>query len=154
MLWHWLQHLGPAEWAIIGMVLVLLELATTTAYLLWVGLAALVLAALLLLAPLPAAAQYLLFAGLSVAITLIGRRYYNPRQVKSDEPELNQLSQRHVGQRYPLDEDAVAGRGVVKVGDSRWQVTLEGCDSLPKGTLVEVVAQHDTRLLVRPLPPS
>ena len=48
----------------------------------------------------------------------------------------------------------MGGRGVVKVGDSRWQVTLEGGDSLPKGTLVEVVAQHDTRLVVRPLAAS
>lgn len=153
MLWQWLQHLGPGEWAILGIVLILLELATSTAYLLWVGLAALTLAALLLIAPLPAAAQYLLFAGLSLVITLIGRRYYNPRQVSSDQPGLNQLGQRHVGGRYPLDDDAVGGRGVVKIGDSRWQVTLEGCDSLAKGTLVEVVAQHDTRLVVRPLPP-
>lgn len=152
-LWHWLQHLGPADWAIIGVVLIVAELASATAYLLWVGLAALLLALLLLVMPLPAGGQYLLFALFSVAITLVGRRYYNPRQVKSAEPELNQLGHRHVGQRYLLDEDAHGGRGVVKVGDSRWQVSLSDCDSAAKGTQVEVIEQHDSRLVVKVIAP-
>lgn len=152
-LWQWLQQLGPAEWAIIGVVLIVAELAINTAYLLWIGLAALLLALLMLVVPLPIGGQCLLFALLSVAITLVGRCYYNPRQVKSAEPELNQLGRRHLGQRYLLDEDAHAGRGVVKIGDSRWQVSLSGCDNAAKGSLVEVIEQHDSRLVVKVIAP-
>jgi len=150
-LWLWLQQLSPASWAILGIALILVELATASSYLLWPGLAALLVALLHYLVPLPPAAQYLAFAALSVVMTLVGRRYYNPRRVHSEEPGLNQLAHRHIGKKLVLDEDAVGNQGVVRIGDSRWRVEITDGSGLTRGTLVEVVEQYDTRLVVRPV---
>ena len=63
-------------WGIFGLVLLSAELATGTLYILWFGLAALIISALLWLFPgISLAAQLLLFAGLSLSTLLIWKKF-------------------------------------------------------------------------------
>ncbi len=154
-LFSMLENLTPAEWATFGIILVIIEIFVPSSFLLWPGLAALSVAALmLLLGDFGWHGQMVLFAGLTLISMLVGRRYYNPRRVNSDQPDLNQLQQRHLGQVYVLAEAPVNGFASVQVGDGRWRVRIEPQDAaLAKGARVEVIEQQDTLLIVRATTP-
>ena len=64
-------------WGILGLVLLGFEMLTGTMYVLWFGIAAILLAILTWLAPaMPVALQLFLFAGLSIGALVIWRRNY------------------------------------------------------------------------------
>jgi membrane protein implicated in regulation of membrane protease activity len=146
---EWIQSMGPETWAILGITLIILEIFSPTSFLLWPGLAALGVALSLIFYPISWQLQFIGFALLSLAFTLIGRRFYNPNQITSDEPELNLVGRRYIGHIYPLAEDSQNGRARVKIGDSLWLAEIEGEGSLKAGTPVEVIEQHDTILTVK-----
>lgn len=68
-------------WAILGMVLLSVEMLSGTFYILWFGIAALCVAVILFVFPdMPLAVQLLSFAVLSVLTLAIWRRNYVPKQ--------------------------------------------------------------------------
>ncbi|MBP2557808.1 membrane protein implicated in regulation of membrane protease activity [Neorhizobium galegae] len=142
-------NLGPWSWWILGVVLLAAELAAPGVFLIWIGAAAIVIG-VLSLALWDAAfwswhVQLLLFAALSGAFALAGRRFYSSRNQATDEPNLNRRGESLVGRTATLHEPIAEGRGRIRLDDTWW--TVMGPD-LPAGTQVKVVAASGRDLKV------
>jgi len=140
-------ELGPWNWMVLGFVLLVMELITPGAFMLWIGIAALIIGALSL-AIWDAAiwtwqVQVLAFLVLSVISAVIGKTLASSRRTLSDQPLLNRRGQQLIGRMATLAEPIKAGRGRVKLGDTLWRVS--GPD-LPAGTQVRVTGAADTDL--------
>lgn len=150
MIMQWLTDLGPWNWMVLGAVLLTLEIVAPGAYLLWLGIAA-ILTGTLSLQLWDAAiwvwqVQVLVFLGLSIASVLVGRRFFSNRnQDDTDQPLLNQRERQLVGRTAMLEEAITNGYGRVRLGDTLWRVA--GPD-LPVGTRVRVVSAENGELRV------
>ncbi|ABK43954.1 protein of unknown function DUF107 [Magnetococcus marinus MC-1] len=135
---HW-------AWAIVGLVLIGLEMFVWSTFLLWMGLSAFVVGAIFYVAPdFPWAWSVVLYGVLSLVAIYLGRKLFKPAQ--ADDPDaLNERGQRMVGQSYVVAEAIVHGRGKVRVGDSLW--LAQGADC-PAGTVVTVTSVKSTTLMV------
>lgn len=144
--------LGPWSWWILGLILLAAELAAPGVFLIWVGLAAMVVGAASLLLWDQAAwswqVQLVLFAVLAVAITLAGRRVFARTDGESDEPLLNRRGESLVGRTATLAEPIREGRGRIRLDDTWWSVS--GPD-LPAGMRVRVAAWTGNELIVEPV---
>ena len=142
-------ELGPWSWWLLGLVLLAAELVLPGFFLVWIGLAGIIVGALSLLFWDDAfwvwQLQWLVFAAVAVIVALLGRRYfYNNNQV-TDEPFLNQRGASLVGRTATLEEPIVNGRGRIRLGDTLWRVS--GPD-LPAGTRVRVTTAQNAQLVV------
>ncbi len=136
--WHW--------W-ILAAVLAALETVVPGAVVIWFGVSAMVVGALVLLMPIPWPLQWLLFGIFGVVALLLWRRLRNPESDSSEQPTLNHRGVHYIGQVYTLVEPIAAGQGKVKVGDSVW--LAQGGDA-PVGSRVRVVGVDGTILKVEP----
>ncbi len=126
-------------WLIFGVVFVVLEVFVPGAILMWFGFGAIVTGILLWVFPaLGIGWQILCFALVSGVSVLAWRKssFFRDESTPSDEPELNNRLNMHIGKEYALTEAIINGRGSIRVGDSAWKVT--GAD-LPSGTRVRIV---------------
>jgi membrane protein implicated in regulation of membrane protease activity len=151
MLISLVRELGPWSWWVVGLVLLAAELVVPGVFLVWVGLAAIIVGALSLLLWESALwtwqLQMLLFAALAIVAALLGRRYVYHNRDASDEPFLNQRSAGLVGRTATLQEPIAEGRGRIRLDDTYWSVM--GPD-LPAGTQVRIVASNGRDLTVEP----
>lgn len=135
--WHW--------W-VLAAALVAIEVFAPGVVFLWLGIAAALVGLIALLVPgLGWPLQILAFAVLSILSVYAGRRFIRNRGVTSDEPLLNQRSQRYVGKVFTVSEAIVNGVGKVQVGDSHW--LAEGPDT-KVGAKVQVTGADGARLKV------
>jgi membrane protein implicated in regulation of membrane protease activity len=136
-------------WWILALLLIASELLLPGYFLLWIGLAAAAMGAVLLVDPaLGVLAQATLFGLLAFASCFGYARWLRPRlerRAPGDE-RLNRRAEQLIGQRYQLIEPIINGRGKAGVGDGQWLVS--GPD-LPLGATVEVVAVDGSTLQVR-----
>lgn len=146
------RNLGPWSWWIVGLLLLAAELAAPGVFLIWIGVAALVVGAVSLLVwDLPVWSwqlQLLVFAVLSVVITLAGRRYFGRADAESDQPLLNRRGESLVGRTAVLAEPISNGRGRIRLDDTWWSVS--GPD-LPAGMKVRVAEWTGSELIVEPV---
>ncbi len=150
MILDYLNSIGAAGWFLIAVIVLAVEMLLTSTYLLWIGLAALVVSLIHLGIELPASIDWPLFAILSVVGAFIGVRFYGPRsRVAVDGDELNQGYGYLVGSNTVLVDAAVNGRGPVELAGTRFVVHLANADAAPPGTRVTVVAVHGTDVMVK-----
>lgn len=137
---------GPWTWLVVGGLLLVAELLMPGVFLVWFGLAALVVGAMHLFVPLAWQVEVLAFAALSVAFVVLGRPWLKRRQDEtSDQPHLNERIRDYVGKSYVLERPIVNGRGKLRIDDALWEV--EGPD-LPQGSWVRVSGIDGMRLRV------
>ena len=118
---------------------------------LWLGLAGIVTALLLLAVPETGwELRIAAFAVLSVASIFLGRRFVATRMKSMDHPTLNRRAENFIGRTCKLNEATTDGRGRLRIGDTSWafSVTPAGCE-LEVGTLVMVHDVDGTTLIVR-----
>lgn len=149
-----INELGPWNWFVLGLLLIILEIIAPGVFMLWIGLAALVtgLLSLALWAttfwgwPI----QIAVFAVLAIISVLVARSFFASRQTKSDQPLLNRRGAQLVGRTAVLTEPIKSGKGRIKLGDTMWRVS--GPD-LPVGAQVKVVdaLDNDLELVVEPI---
>lgn len=149
MLERLFAELGPWNWIVLGLILMIFEVAAPGIFFLWFGIAALIVGALSILfgdaLGLGWQMQVVLFLILSVISVFIGRRLIGATDVVSDEPLLNRRGEQLIGQVVTLEEATVNGRGRARVGDSLWRVT--GPD-LAAGTSVRITGiDHGTLVI-------
>lgn len=142
-----ISELGPWNWVVLGLVLLGLEIFAPGVYLLWIGIAALIVGAASL-ALWEAGfwgwqVQVLLFLILSLASAYFGKKFVVSHQGDTDQPLLNRRSEQMIGRTATLAEPIRDGRGRIQLGDTLWRVS--GPD-LPAGTRVRVIAAADTDL--------
>ena len=136
-------HLGYIPWLVAGFVLCAAETLAPGAFLIWIGVAALIVGTVEFVWPLEFTAQLLLFAALAVALVVVGRRVYGSLDRRSPpEP----LSRAHglIGKEFFLDQPIERGYGKIRVDDSVWRVAGEDMDV---GAKVRVTGVEDGSLL-------
>ena len=135
------------SWAAFALLLFAAEAMAPGAFMLWMGFAAAVVFAGVLLIPgVPVLGQVAAFILLSFVSIQIYRRWFRKNEPQSDRPHLNQRANTLVGHVAPLDQPIVNGRGRVQIADAFWVV--EGPE-LPTGTPVRVVAVDGMTLKVQ-----
>lgn len=135
-------------WLAIGVILLAIEAAFSTEWLLWPAVSAGVVAVVTALGlPLGLLGEVLLFAVLTVAATLLSRRLIQ-RVNPSDRPDINARDNRLIGQRAQVTQAFVDGRGRVFVSGAEWIAEIEGAAPLA-GESVIVEGFDGPRLKVR-----
>ncbi len=147
-------ELGPWNWMVLGFALLTLEILTPGVFMLWIGLAALIVGALSLMFWSAGfwiwQVQILVFLALALVCAFAGKKIVGTRGNDSDQPLLNRRGDQLVGRTATLTEPITDGRGRIKIGDTTWRVS--GPD-LPAGTKVRVkaAADLDLELVVEPV---
>jgi inner membrane protein len=141
---------GAWRWLALAALLFAAELATGTAYLLWLSAAA-VMTALVVALPgeLNVAFELLLFGVFAIASTIVGRKFFPPGMIKSDQPDLNAPGQRHIGARAVAVSDFAGGEGRVALGDTQWNAQTSDGSSPRNGAGLLVTSVDGTTLHVR-----
>jgi hypothetical protein len=144
-LWGVLYDLGPWNWLILAVVLLILETVIPGVHFLWFGIAAAIIGVLALWTGFAWPVQVLAFALLSVVVVFWVRRYARPDMAISDLPDLNVRGQQYIGRSLVVEQAIQNGRGKVRLGDTLWSV--EGPDA-PAGSNVTVTGVRGTVLVV------
>lgn len=133
-------------WLTLGGVLLAAEMLGTNGYLLWSGIAAMLVALLVWLVPMPWEWQGLSFALLTILSALWWYRWLKGREGRRPASPLNQRGQQLIGRRLTLDDPIVNGFGDVRIGDGHWRVQAK--EDLPAGSHIVVVAVEGITLQV------
>ncbi|MEW8462452.1 MAG: NfeD family protein, partial [Candidatus Thiodiazotropha endolucinida] len=105
---QWFTQLDYWHWLILAVVLMILEVFSPGAFLLWLGLAAGTVGLLLLLIPdITWQIQMLLFALLSVTIIVLVRAFLQRRPIETDQPHLNRRGEQYLDRTFTLQEPIV-----------------------------------------------
>lgn len=144
--WHW--------WAL-GAVLLALEIASTTQYLLWPGIAALVVGSLKFFVPsMDGRFSVFLFALLSVVATVLWKRSSWGKADRATHPTLNERSAQYIGRTVKAEENFVNGHGPVRVDDTRWNAAVIDGSAPIKGDVLTISDADGALLKVRLAPGS
>ncbi|MCU7797380.1 MAG: NfeD family protein [Candidatus Thiodiazotropha sp. (ex Myrtea spinifera)] len=143
---QWLSQLDYWHWLILAVMLMILEVFSPGAFLLWMGLAAAIVGLLLLIMPdLSWQVQILLFALLSVMTIVAVRAFLQRRPIETDQPHLNRRGEQYLDRIFTLQEPIVNGEGKIRVDDSTWKINGEDC---PAGTRIKITGVQGVVLLV------
>jgi membrane protein implicated in regulation of membrane protease activity len=134
-------------WLGLGLILMAAETIVPGAFLLWFGLAALLMGAIVWVLPdLHGVVQAVLFGGFALVAVQVYRTWFRSREPVGDQPLLNRRSEQYVGRVFVLESAIENGFGRIRVGDAMW--TVSG-DPLPVGARVTVTAVDGMTLKVR-----
>ena len=137
--------LGFWDWFIAGGLLLVLEVLVPGVFMLWLGLAAMLVGAISILADWSWQAQFIAFAVFSVAAIPLWRRLSMQVGTATDQPFLNRRAEALVGRILTLEKPIVDGSGTAPIGDTVWRIT--GPD-VPAGSRVKVIGVEGTALRV------
>lgn len=138
-------------WAAAGAALLAIEVATSSGWLLWPSAAAVAVGVLAVVVPLSLPWALLVFAGLTIAATLLVRRFL-PRSVTEPGADINDNIGRLVGEHGRAAHAFKAGEGRVFIDGKEWAAELEEGEHLASGAEIQVTGVSGSRLRVRPTP--
>ena len=107
-------------WLSLGLILGVAEMVAPGFFLMWLGLAALIVGILDYFLPITLAYQVAMFATLSVLTVFAGKKFLQKNPIGSDDANLNDRGARMIGEIVTVLEPIANGHGRVKVGDSVW----------------------------------
>jgi membrane protein implicated in regulation of membrane protease activity len=140
-----LASLGIWNWLILGVLLMAVEAVAPGVFMLWLGLAALIVGALSFAFVSTWQTQVIAFALISLAMVPLWRHFARRTSHRADNPFLNRRTKELVGQIATLEKPIVDGVGTIKLGDTVWRV--EGPE-LPAGTRVRIEQANGAQLRV------
>jgi membrane protein implicated in regulation of membrane protease activity len=146
-MYSFLTALGGWNWLIAGGVLLILELVAPGAFMLWLGLAAIVVGLLSLLINLSWQLECILFVLLAVAAFPLWRHFGRAAPQGREGAFLNRRSDALVGRVFTLEKPIIDGVGTVRIDDTIWRI--KGAD-LPAGSKIKVVRAEGAMLAVDP----
>ncbi|CAN5178096.1 NfeD family protein [soil metagenome] len=134
-------------WLAVGVVLLAIEAAISTEWLLWPAVSAGVVAVVVALGlRLGFEGEAILFAVLTLASTFASRRLVQ-RVNPDDHPDINDRDIRLVGQRARVVQAFVEGRGRVFVSGAEWAAEIEGAGpAIGDSVIVESAAGPSLRV--------
>jgi len=117
---HW-------TWWIAGVLLVALEVALPGTFLLWLGVSALIVGAVIYFAPdLGVAFQFALFAVFSLLAIFLSRRYLQKHRT-AEQTALSARGAHYIGRVVTVEDALTGGAGKVRVEDTVWRA--QGADA-------------------------
>jgi membrane protein implicated in regulation of membrane protease activity len=138
-----LAELGSWNWVALGLVLLALEIVVPGIFMLWFGLAAIVIGTITIMLGnvsfWPWEAQVIVFLALAIVLAYFGKRLTD-RGNESDQPLLNQRGAQMFGRTAVLTEPVTEGFGRIQLDGVSWRVA--GPD-LPVGSRVKVISHTD-----------
>ena len=135
-------------WGCLALLLIAAETLAPGVFMLWLGVAAGIVFAIVLVIPgIPVLWQTVGFVLFSFALIPAYRYFFRMHDRQSDQPLLNRKAEQLIGKVLPLHQAIVNGQGRVKIGDALW--TVEGPD-LPQGAQVRVIGATSMILKVDP----
>jgi len=137
-------------WVALGIALGAIEMLTMSFFLIWPGLAAIVIAALIGLFPsMPGEIRVAGFAAIAVALTFLGRSYLRKYgDGGGAETKINSRAGQLVGRRGKVLSWS-GGEGAIEIDGIRWRASWEGDQVSEEGKSVEVVSADGMLLKVR-----
>jgi membrane protein implicated in regulation of membrane protease activity len=141
----WIVSLGAWNWFILAAVLFLLEVLVPGAFMMWLGLAAIVVAAISLVVTWSWQAQVITFAILALVSIPLWRHFARKVEKPTDQPHLNRRSDAYVGREFTLETPIINGVGSVRIDDTVWRAL--GPDA-PAGSRVRVTRTDGPTLSV------
>lgn len=138
-------RLGVWNWFILGAAFLILELFAPGAFMLWLGLAALMVGLISFGIDWSWQVQLVAFSVLSLALIPVYRRFAPRVEKPSDSPLLNRRAESYVGRIFALEKPIVNGVGGVRIDDTIWRV--RGPDG-PVGMQVKVTRVDGADLFV------
>jgi membrane protein implicated in regulation of membrane protease activity len=139
--------LGMWNWFILGAILLTLEIVAPGAFMMWLGLAALLVGVISLAVVWSWQAQLVAFAIFTVIAIPVWRKFTRGIEEPEDQPFLNRRQDALVGRIFTLEKPIVDGNGTVRVGDTVWRVI--GPDT-PAGSRIKVTRADAATLVVEP----
>jgi membrane protein implicated in regulation of membrane protease activity len=141
----WIVSLGHWNWFIAAVVLFLIEIVVPGSFMMWLGLAALLVGGVSLAVEWSWQAQLIAFAVFAIA-AIPGWRYF-ARKVEApvDRPFLNRRAEGYVGRVFTLDKPIVDGVGTIRIDDTVWRVSGPDC---PAGSRVRISRAEGADLMV------
>lgn len=137
-------------WAAVAAALLAVEVATSTGWLLWPSAAAFAVGLLELVFELTIPGALLVFAVLTIASTLLARRFL-PRSATETGQDINDNIGRLVGHQGRAVAAFAGGEGRVAIDGKEWAAELDDGAVLEAGAEVEVTGvSGGSRLRVRP----
>jgi membrane protein implicated in regulation of membrane protease activity len=143
-----LVALGNWNWLILGVVLMGIEAIMPGVFMLWLGLAALIIGVLSFGVSVSWQMQLVGFALLAVSMVPVWRHLAARASERQDNRFLNRRTQELVGQVVTLETPIINGIGTVRIGDTVWRV--EG-PALEAGAQVKIENADGARLRVGPV---
>jgi inner membrane protein len=137
-------------WLSLGLILGVAEMVAPGFFLMWLGLAAIIVGLLDYALPIAIPFQVAMFAILSVLTVFAGKKFLKDNPIETDDPKLNDRGARLTGEIVTVVEAIADGQGRVKVGDSVW--SARGADA-GVGARVRVAGADGAVLLVEGISP-
>ena len=144
-MWTAIASLGVWDWFIVGGLLLILEILAPGVFMLWLGLAALLVGVISLFVDWPWQAQFVVFAAFAFAAIPLWRRLALQVEGATDQPFLNRRAEAFVGRIFTLEKPIIDGSGTMGIDDTVWRIT--GADA-PAGSRVKVTRVDGTALHV------
>jgi membrane protein implicated in regulation of membrane protease activity len=141
-----LTSLGPQHWLILGLILLIAEMASGTTYLLWPAVAGFVTGVVSYTGATTWAMDVGLFAVLVIALTAFGRPLVQRWRNEGAASGLNERGAGLIGARGVVANFA-DGVGAVKVNDTMWRAV--SAEPLEAGQAVEIAAVEGVTLTVK-----
>jgi inner membrane protein len=143
---EWLDSISTHWfWLSLGLILGAAEMIAPGFFLMWLGLAAIIVGTLDYYLPITVAYQVAMFAVLSVVTVFAGKKFLQQNPIETTDPKLNDRGARLTGEVVTVVEAITDGNGRVKVGDTEW--SARGADA-EVGARVRVVGADGAVLLV------
>lgn len=144
---EWLDSISTHWfWLSLGLILGAAEMVAPGFFLMWLGLAAIIVGVLDYFLPITVAYQVAMFAILSVLTVFAGKKFLADNPIETDDPKLNDRGARLTGEIVTVVEAIADGQGRVKVGDTVW--AARGSDAAT-GARVRVTGADGAVLLVK-----
>jgi membrane protein implicated in regulation of membrane protease activity len=145
MLIDYLVTFGKWHWLILAGVFFVIELVAPGAFMMWLGLSALLVGIISFFVVWAWQYQLIAFAVFAIASIPLWRRFAHRVEKPGDQPFLNRRADAFVGRVFTLEKPIVSGSGTVRIDDSIWR--LSGADA-PAGSRVKVVRADAATLVV------
>ena len=145
MLIEYVTSLGKWNWLIVAAVAFAIELVAPGAFMMWLGLSALLVGIISLFSDWPWQYQLVAFAIFALASIPLWRRVARRVEKEGDQPFLNRRADAIIGREFTLEKPIVSGSGTVKIDDTIWRLSGPDC---PGGSRVKVVRADAATLVV------
>jgi len=144
---YFLDSLTMWHWLIAAAIFFVLELIAPGAFMMWLGLASLLVGVISFFVAWPWQYQLVAFAAFAILAIPLWRRAAHRVEKPTDQPFLNRRADAFVGREFTLEKPIVGGNGTVRIDDTIWR--LAGPD-VPGGSRVKVVRADAATLVVEP----